>query len=146
MIPIQYFTKNNIKISNIFTNIEGKNTFFQTKDINAQIYGYGYNLYGNLGIKNSDCSSIYEPILIPDLQTKHVIDIKSGNSYNIALCSSNKFPDLVWTVLKVWSNATHSLLPKNIIELIILFWKLPNTVYSTTGTAGLRFNTFKWME
>eukprot|EP01084_Bolivina_argentea_P091592 164865_1 len=138
-IPIQYFTKNNIKISNIFTNIEGKNTFFQTKHINAQIYGCGYNLYGNLGIKNSDCSSIYEPILIPDLQTKHVIDIKSGNSYNIALCSSNKFPSLVWTVIKVWCNTSHSLLPKNIIELIILFWKLPNTVYSTTGTAGSGF-------
>ena len=53
-----------------------------------QIYSWGYNYYGQLGIGNTENKNI--PQLISSLINKKIIDIKCGGFHTIAL--SGEFP------------------------------------------------------
>ena len=62
-------------------------------------------------------SHIYKPILVPDLENKFIIDIKSSNYYSIAICSENH-PEYM-LIITNWSRLYS--LPRDILNLITLF-------------------------
>ena len=127
LTPITHFNKHGIKIKNIFVNPSGYGSFFISKD--NKVYACGFNKFGQLGIASRD--DIYEPIIVPDLENKQIIDIKSANYYSIAICY-DKNPKYM-TIITNWSRLY--LLPQDIIKLIILFIKTTK-VFATTTQPG----------
>lgn len=79
---IPYFVDNNIKIKKI----ECGHRHCLTLDVNGNVYGWGYNGSGELGIDKK--IEYYEPMLIPFFENKQCIDIICG-MYNSAVITNN---------------------------------------------------------
>ena len=128
LTPITYFNKHGIKIKKISVNPSSYGSFFISKD--NKLYACGKNGVGQLGI-GSNHHFIYEPVLVRDLENKHIIDIKSSYQYSIAICSNNNPKFII--IITNWSRLYS--LPQDIINLIISFMKTTN-VFATTTNGG----------
>ena len=78
---ITYFERNNIKIRNVYTNINSQCIFWETD--HGLIYAQGNNEKGQLGVYKN----WRKTVIIPEFELEHVIDIKSNARCSIAICA-----------------------------------------------------------
>ena len=127
LTPITYFNEHGIKIKQISVNTSGYGSFFISKD--NILYACGLNNGGQLGIASKN--DIYEPILIPDLENKFVIDIKSSQIYSIAICSDNHPRFML--IITNWTRLCS--LSQDVMNLIISFMQTTK-LFATTKQGG----------
>eukprot|EP01084_Bolivina_argentea_P281421 481500_1 len=129
LAKIKYFEENGIKIKKICVNFGASHTLF-ISDRN-ELFGCGENKdFGSrsrMGLNGKNLR-LNEPVLI----LPNIIDAKPAHNFSVAL-SSNKAKTLL--VISNWSR-THKL-PKDIMNMVLLFAATKNIVYSTTSNTGI---------
>ena len=122
--PITRFKENKINIKKICINPMGSTSFFITTE--GDVWACGSNSHGQFKSKpNSMNQRRHELEKINEL--KEIADIQSAHYYSIALAQTNN--DEAIMIINNWSKKQlQQLLPTDIINLIIIHYKISNKV------------------
>ena len=126
---IQWFKTHEISIKKICLSIGGQAVFWITD--NNRVLANGGNEYGQLGIHEHKKS--WKPQIVPffdGFNVSNVKDIQCAKNYSIALCTTD-YNHIITIIIKhLAMEIVHQILPKDILDLIVLFYRI-NNVYST---------------
>eukprot|EP01084_Bolivina_argentea_P028437 52848_1 len=125
---ITFFAEKRIKIKKVCVNTNARATFWI--DDLGNVYGAGSNMNGQLGIRKSGSKNTVRKIPL----LKEITDIQPAYNYSIALSQTNN--DEIIMVINNWSkHCLSKLLPLDIINLLIIYYKVSNKIYATSYSA-----------